>query len=300
MPIRRPGVVTLLAVLHFISGGLLILIGLICIAAGLLPKTTDADGVLVTAGILFAALGGLQTTCGVGLWKLKSYGRTIQLVFSWLGLVVFPIGTILSIVVLVYLYKPGIKVLFSGKPVSQCTPDEVAQVLAVTQSSLGTVLAILALALAAVAEVGLIAAIAVAGSSRPRIVGNVGNEASAIGSLGAISMAQERYAEKCNGYAPDLLELKRAGDFIAGDLAVASIVSRKGYRISIEPAATSVLVTNARQGCRGSISDFFAHADPITVGSTGTRYFATDARGTIFQSTTPLFSPIASDATPVQ
>jgi hypothetical protein len=40
----------------------------------------------------------------------------------------------------------------------------------------------------------------------------------------------------------------------------------------------------------------------VTVGGTGTRYFATDTRGTIFQSTTASFNKavIPAAATPVQ
>jgi Tfp pilus assembly protein PilX len=39
----------------------------------------------------------------------------------------------------------------------------------------------------------------------------------------------------------------------------------------------------------------------IVAGGTGTRYFATDARGIIFQSTSPIANPIAeSTAVPVQ
>ena len=32
-------------------------------------------------------------------------------------------------------------------------------------------------------------------------------------------------------------------------------------------------------------SGYFAHADPVTLNGTGTRYFGTDTRGTIFQNT---------------
>ena len=45
----------------------------------------------------------------------------------------------------------------------------------------------------------------------------------------------------------------------------------------------------------------YATADPVTPGSTGTRYFGTDTRGTIFYSNTTAFTTtIASTATPVQ
>ena len=129
---RRPGIITLLAVLQFIGAVLLILIALICLGVGLFADTTDA-GALLLGGILCGAFGALEAVCGFGLWKLKGYGRKIQLVFSWIGLIGFPVGTIISILILVYLYKPGVKVLFAGKPASQFTPEEAAQVAALTQ-----------------------------------------------------------------------------------------------------------------------------------------------------------------------
>jgi hypothetical protein len=57
-----------------------------------------------------------------------------------------------------------------------------------------------------------------------------------------------------------------------------------------------VAVTGALQ------SSYYASATPVTAGGTGTRYFATDTRGTIFQGTTAasVTNPIPSAATPVQ
>jgi type IV pilus assembly protein PilA len=294
---KRPGVITLLAVLQLIGAVLLTLIALVCLGAGLFADTTDA-GALVLGGILFGVLGALEGACGFGLWKLKGYGRKIHLVFSWIGLIGFPVGTIISILILVYLYKPGVKVLFAGKPGSQFTPEEAAQVADLRRGSVGTVLAVAAIALVAIAVIGIIAAIAVPGLLRARIAGN---EASAIGSLRAINDAQDRYAQKCSGYAPDLPELKRAGDFLSGDLTIAPTVTKSGYNIALERSATARLVTNMPVGCVGSITEYVAHADPVTAGGTGTRYFGTDSRRIIFQdATAPIANPIAVTARPVR
>jgi type IV pilus assembly protein PilA len=294
---RRPGIITLLAVLQLIGAVLLILIALICLGVGLFAETTDA-GALLLGGILCGAFGALETVCGFGLWKLKGYGRKIQLVFSWIGLIGFPVGTIISILILVYLYKPGVKILFAGKPSSQFTPEEAAQVAALTQGSIGTMVAVAAIALVAIALIGIIAAIAVPGLLRARMSGN---EASSIGFLRAVNNAQDRYAQKCSGYAPDLPELKRAGDFLSADLTIAPVVTKSGYNITIEPSATALSVTNMPVGCVGSVTEYFAHADPVTVGGTGTRYFGTDSRGIIFQNASgPIANPIAATASPVR
>ena len=46
---------------------------------------------------------------------------------------------------------------------------------------------------------------------------------------------------------------------------------------------------------------FQGNANPSTPGATGTRYFATDTRGTIFFDTVlPIVNPIPAAATPIQ
>jgi hypothetical protein len=53
----------------------------------------------------------------------------------------------------------------------------------------------------------------------------------------------------------------------------------------------------------GAVSVFFASANPVTLNSSGTRFFATDTRGTIFQDTAvALVEPLATAGTvkPVQ
>ena len=110
---RRPGGVTVLAVLQFLSAAMFLLVSVVGIGAALVGG--NGEGTLLV-GCALLAVAGLQVACGIGLWKLRLYGRTIQLVLSWIGLIGFPIGTIVSIIVLLYLRKPGIKFLFSGHP----------------------------------------------------------------------------------------------------------------------------------------------------------------------------------------
>ena len=271
-----------------------LLAGIASIGAGLGGGSqAGAAGFL---GLVFLAIGGLQLACGIGLWKLEPYGRTIQLVFGWMGLLGIPFGTIISIVILWYLFKPGIKLLFSGKSTSQLTADERAQVAAATAGSMGmTIVAGVVVILLAVFVLGIIAAIAIPGLLRARMVGN---EAAAIGTMRAINSAQVSYYQQCKGYAPNLPELRSAGDFLQSDLTSAVTVVRSGYNITLEPALTSAAVQNLPLGCKGSVTEFFAHADPSTVGATGSRFFATDARGTVYQSRTPMSD--TDSASPVQ
>jgi type IV pilus assembly protein PilA len=291
---RRPGGITLLAVLQFISAFICLLVAVIGIGAGLIGDTGETGSILF-GSVLLGAAGSLQLACGLGLWRLQPYGRTIQLVFSWIGLLGFPIGTIVSIVILLYLRKPGIKILFSGRPATEFTTNELAQVTAVTEGSMGVVLAAVVIVVVLVAMTGIVAAIAIPGLLRARMAGN---EAATIGTMRAINSAQASYYAQCDGYAPDLPGLKNGIEFLLQEPASAVTVTRNGYNITLEPAETAVLVQNPRAGCAGTVTDFFARADPVTPGSSGIRYFATDARGTIYQSTTPMSD--TDTATPLQ
>jgi prepilin-type N-terminal cleavage/methylation domain-containing protein len=140
-----------------------------------------------------------------------------------------------------------------------------------------------------VAIIGIIAAIAVPGLLRARMSGN---EASAIGSLRSINSSESTFSSSCggNGYAQSLADLMKAPagstqGFISPDLSTNGVI-KSGYTVSVGADTSAVSVTLASQTCNGSaadaISSYYAHAEPVTVGSTGQRSFATDSRGTIY------------------
>ena len=162
-----------------------------------------------------------------------------------------------------------------------------------------------------VAIIGIIAAIAVPGLLRARMSGN---EASAIGSLRAINSGQASYSSSCanGGYAVRLADLAKApagsnAGFISPDLKADPSV-KSGYVVSLfkDPDPNTVDLGTAAATCNASTtnpaSSYEATADPVTFNGTGTRYFATDTRGTIFQSNTASFgtAAIPAAATPVQ
>ena len=139
--------------------------------------------------------------------------------------------------------------------------------------------------LAAVPVIGIVAAIAVPGLLRARMAGN---EASAIGSLRAINSAQENYASQCRGYAPTLPSLGTPRNFLSSDLTAAETVTKSGYQFTISPASNSQPVGNASLGCEGAVTAYVVQAVPMSP-STGVRFFATDARGVIYQDTSATF-----------
>jgi len=163
-----------------------------------------------------------------------------------------------------------------------------------------------------VAIIGIIAAIAVPGLLRARMSGN---EASAIGSLRAINSGQASYSSSCaaGGYAIDLADLVKAPSgtpsgvqgFISPDLK-SNGVTKSGYTVTLAKDGTSgtvdlgsVTTCNASTGTPAS--SYWAGADPVTAGGTGTRYFATDTRGTLFYKTSgALANPIPAGSLVVQ
>jgi prepilin-type N-terminal cleavage/methylation domain-containing protein len=132
-----------------------------------------------------------------------------------------------------------------------------------------------------VAIIGIIAAIAVPGLLRARMSGN---EASAIGSLRAVSSGEVAYSSACgNGAYQSVLTLMTG--FLSPDMATAEPVLKSGY---------SVTVNNELAGAAGPVDcngnatwgGYHAVAVPITVGSTGQRAFGVATAGTIYQDVT--------------
>src|SRR5262249_677670 len=138
-----------------------------------------------------------------------------------------------------------------------------------------------------VAIIGIIAAIAVPGLLRAR---QSGNEASAIGSVRAVNSAEASYAATCGGggFAQSLADLALAPaggvPFISPDLVAGQ---KSGYNIAIGAGIGGNTVLAAAQTCNGSGANsntaFYVHAEPITVGSTGQRSFASSNTSSIFQ-----------------
>jgi len=160
-----------------------------------------------------------------------------------------------------------------------------------------------------VAIIGIIAAIAVPGLLRARMSGN---EASAIGSLRAINSAESTFSSSCaqGAYAITLKDLGTAptgstSAFVSPDIATAAsaaTVAKSGYTVKLGVGGTAAVAgVTACNGAATVNAGYVAAADPIST-STGTRYFGTDARGTIFQDNTKAFDETAvlTGGTPIQ
>jgi type IV pilus assembly protein PilA len=140
-----------------------------------------------------------------------------------------------------------------------------------------------------VAIIGIIAAIAVPGLLRARMSGN---EASAIGSLRAVNSAQINYAANCGQgtYAPTLAGLAAppansptSEGFIGQDLRNDPSV-KSGYTITMEVGDPPPVQPDTCNGVATTAVTFAVQADPLAVGSTGTRHFFTNGSA-IYQHT---------------
>ena len=269
----------------FVIGVLAVLGALILGVAGMVsgePAEFAAVGyyiVAILASWLYYAIlesSSKQATLGkraVGIMvtdlsgKPLSFGRASGRAFAkWLNILTLHIGWL---VVAFTRQKRGIHDFLAGTVVVKRDPSRKA----------GPIVLVTLGLLAAIPIIGIIAAIAIPGLLRARISGN---EASAIGSLRAISAAQQTYATRCSGFAPALPSLNLGGQIIAAELAASTTVVRSGYQFTVSPASGAQLVESSAPGCDGAVSLYVARAIPVTPYTTGIRFFALTADGTIY------------------
>jgi type IV pilus assembly protein PilA len=160
-----------------------------------------------------------------------------------------------------------------------------------------------------VAIIGIIAAIAIPGLLRARMAGN---EASAIGSMRSINSGQATFASSCaSGYFAGALTDLGSGTtatskFLSADLTGSATATKSGYSVSMSGIGTAITSTTPCITVSGIFPAFSAYAQPITVGSTGVRYFGTTEGGTVYQDMTGPLSfnnatrAPATSSTPIQ
>jgi hypothetical protein len=131
----------LLAVFHYVLGGirlfyaclplLYVLIGAIMIGAPLLSRDPDAAPIAVV-GVFFVAMGAVVALLGLafggatifaGMCLAQRRHYTFCLVMAALNCIAVPIGTVLGVLTIVVLVRPGVQGLFgrqgAGAPAPQ-------------------------------------------------------------------------------------------------------------------------------------------------------------------------------------
>ena len=273
----RPGVVTFLAILDILAGLLYLAGGTLVAVLALAGQIEEAAPLFGILGGFAAFLGALYLATGLGLWLLKPFGRACQLVLSVLWLLSIPIGTIVGAMTMYYLTRPGVALLFSGRPPAVLSPEQRASVDRDTRGGALLVALIVCIGLGGLAMVGILAAIAIPGLLAARVSGN---EVSAIGRLRAMSSGQAVYSIHHGGrYGTlDCLLQPALCPPPEGEAPTTPYVSpdmgqspRSGYtfRLSVADDQTG----------------FTYYAEPHTPGTTGRRAFCLDHTGAIVQYT---------------
>jgi prepilin-type N-terminal cleavage/methylation domain-containing protein len=159
--------------------------------------------------------------------------------------------------------------------------------------------------LVVVAILGILASMAVMSLWRSRAAAN---EAAAIGSLRTITSAEIAFTASCGrgSFATVLTALGPQPlspvPYLPPDLSAAALVQKSGYRIQVRPSATAAA---SSPDCNGNptFSGYYAWAEPILYGTTGSRSFATlSPTNVIWQEYAPVApaEPFAAPASPVK
>ncbi|OGF65833.1 MAG: hypothetical protein A2Y62_19175 [Candidatus Fischerbacteria bacterium RBG_13_37_8] len=139
---KRPAFISALAVLNFCVAALWLIIAIIFLVEQI---SGLSENLLLI--IICLVLATIHFFCGYWLWILQNRGRILQLVLAFAGLLFFPFGTFLSIIILMRLYKGGMKLLFSAKKSEEFSEQEMVTLKTVSeQKSLSS--AVLAVILA--------------------------------------------------------------------------------------------------------------------------------------------------------
>lgn len=110
-PQGRPTGVTILAVLYIIGGLLMLSVPVLFTAIVPLEIGLFAEvGVICWA--VFGILALVYFVVAYGLWVGQGWARIVAIILAVIGLLNFPIGTIISIVILIYLFKDEVKAYF--------------------------------------------------------------------------------------------------------------------------------------------------------------------------------------------
>ena len=109
----RPTGVTVLAVLYILEG--LLVLALPLFLTAMLSGMMGMPGMATVTGIcwvVFGIIALIYFLIAYGLLKGQGWARIVAIIFAIIGLLNIPIGTIISIIILWYLFKPEVKAWF--------------------------------------------------------------------------------------------------------------------------------------------------------------------------------------------
>jgi hypothetical protein len=119
---KRPDLLLLVAIWAFFSA-FLYLIGIAAIAIFAFPEALGFVYGPANIGSIFGmsigmlvllCCAGVSLAAGIGILMVKSWARITAIVVAVLSLIWVPVGTVLGVLVLIYLMKPEIREYFKG------------------------------------------------------------------------------------------------------------------------------------------------------------------------------------------
>lgn len=113
-----------IGVLYLLGGILLIVISMVIVVTSVGSGRETVNLVAAVLGVVYLGLGSLQLATAFGLRKLAPWSRWISVVFSSIGLIGFPIGTLISAYFLYLLLSQKGTMVFSDeyKAIINATP----------------------------------------------------------------------------------------------------------------------------------------------------------------------------------
>lgn len=284
--LARPGVVVAIALLDFLGAAAALLTGGLLLFAA--ANSAEGRVPMAAFGLLALLFAGLQAACGLGLLWLKPWARVLQIVMA-----VLSICNVISILVLIYLLRPGVKLLFSGRPPQQMSALELELVKrqATLEGSGAVVIAVVLVLMMLVvpAVVGIIAAIAIPSLLRAKVSAN---ESGTIGNLRTLVSAQAAYSGANGGSyegQPRCLAIPAqclpgySGPAFVDEPMAAERFTRFGYVVRFFPGPAAV--TDSARQSPTSVASYAWTAEPINHGRTGFRSFCADQTGVICSTT---------------
>ena len=205
-PLPRPAAITIFSILNFIYGILFFAGTAILVSYGR-RVSGDVSTWLIVLGIAGVAAGILPLVCATGLWRMRRYGKALLLFFAGVGILGFPVYTIISVLLFIYLFKPEINILFSGKRAQELTPAEMNTLASLPRSQPIGMIAAIGLAVVTLATIAACAMMA--GSvAFPGLMGPaISKEKQTMADMRSIGTAVEAYAVDKNAYpAADSME----------------------------------------------------------------------------------------------
>jgi len=105
--IKHEASVTSIGILYYIGGGAMTVVGIFGMFAG------GAEAILTSAFLLVLGIG--QFWVGTGLRRLKKWARVSTGILSGLGLLAFPVGTLINAYILYLIFSAKGKMVFSDE-----------------------------------------------------------------------------------------------------------------------------------------------------------------------------------------